>query len=388
MASSPGLSRWVSAIRFSMNYRRFHMCAMIVSLFAFAGCGGGVATSNIGSTPGIAAVKAKGDTPSFQLWWSEYPSWSAFGVADKLGFVNGKQGVLGPIEQKWGVDIVLKQADYDPCIQAFGGGQADAVCITNMDVLSPSLGRSATAVCPTSTSFGADAIIVTNDIKTIEDLRGKKVYGLEKSVSQYLTASALTQVGMKESDITFSQMDPGAAAQAMQGKQNGFDAIVVWEPYLTQTLSKRKDVHVLVDSKKIPGEIKDLVCIGNDVLNKPGGNDFAHAIIEAFYEVNKWLADPKTTDTTHVALGEKFSNLSAAEMKDVLTRCTFYATPDKGIAAFTDVSFPDIMNKVVTFSKEHGMVTADPTISYKPKKEGTFNLTFDPSYMATLDDKK
>ena len=33
-----------------------------------------------------------------------------------------------------------------------------------MDVLSPSLGRAATAICPTSNSFGADALIVTEGL--------------------------------------------------------------------------------------------------------------------------------------------------------------------------------------------------------------------------------
>ena len=43
--------------------------------------------------------------PSFSLAWSEYPSWSVFGVADVTGIINGKKGELGPVEEKWGIDI-------------------------------------------------------------------------------------------------------------------------------------------------------------------------------------------------------------------------------------------------------------------------------------------
>ena len=86
-----------------------------------------------------------------------------------------KKGELGPIEKKWGVDIELKEAEYDPCLAMYGAGQCDAVCITNMDILQPSLGRPGVMVLPTSTSFGADACIVTSDIKTVEDLKGVKV---------------------------------------------------------------------------------------------------------------------------------------------------------------------------------------------------------------------
>ena len=121
---------------------------------------------------------SKEAVPSFSLAWSEYPSWSVFGVADATGIINGKKGEMGPLEEKWGVDIELKEAEYDPCLAMYGAGQCDAVCITNMDILSPATGRPGVMVLPTSTSNGADACLVTADIKSVEDLKGKKVFGL------------------------------------------------------------------------------------------------------------------------------------------------------------------------------------------------------------------
>ncbi len=47
------------------------------------------------------------------LAWSEYPSWSVFGVADKEGILDGKEGAQGTIEKKWNVDIVLNYAEYE-----------------------------------------------------------------------------------------------------------------------------------------------------------------------------------------------------------------------------------------------------------------------------------
>lgn len=369
---------------------KFSRLIAFATIFVVAGCG----TSPEPSTTVAKPVNNK-NVPSFTLFWSEYPSWSAFGVADKLGLIKGAKGVLGPIEQKWGVDIVLKQADYDPCITAYGSEQADAVCITNMDVLSPSLSRNSVAICVTSTSYGADAVITTNDIKSMSDLKGREIYGLDKSVSQYLVMRLLQQANMTEKDIKYHGIDPGAAAQAMQNGQKGFEAIAVWEPYLSQSLAKRKDIHVLGDSTKIKNEIYDMVVVGKDVLDKTGGENFAYALNDAYYEVNKWLADPKTTDTTHAALGEKFTNLTAEQMKDVLTRCKFFSTPDKGVSAFTDSNLPVVMNGVVSFCKDHGMVSQNPVISYgKPVANATpsggkpVNLTFESRFMATVYDKK
>ena len=56
----------------------------------------------------LSSAEAAEDYPSFTLAWSEYPSWSTFGVAHEVGIINGEKGKLGPIEKKWGVDIVAE----------------------------------------------------------------------------------------------------------------------------------------------------------------------------------------------------------------------------------------------------------------------------------------
>src|SRR5436305_1048695 len=57
----------------------------------------------------IATTSAFAAAPSFSLAWSEYPSWSVFGVAHAEKLIDGAPGKQGPIEKKWNVDIVLKE---------------------------------------------------------------------------------------------------------------------------------------------------------------------------------------------------------------------------------------------------------------------------------------
>lgn len=305
------------------------------------------------------------DPPSFSLAWSEYPSWSAFGVAHKYGIIDGHKGKLGPIEKKWNVDIVLIEAEYDPCITIYGSGQCDAVCITNMDVLNPSLSRKSVAILPTSTSYGADACIVVNTIATVKDLKGKKVYGLAKTVSEYCFARNIEILKENEKDFIFTNMDPGAAALAMQQKQKGYDAIIVWNPFVLETLNKRKDVKVLFDSTTIPGEIIDMVVMAQSSLDKPGGEDFACAVIDAFYTLNKQLDDPKTRDETLLSLGEKFSNLDLESMKKVVEQTKFFGSPEKLGNLMENPKFKDeIMTKVVDFCVSHEIVPKKPSIGY------------------------
>lgn len=331
---------------------------------------------------GVAAA------PSFSLAWSEYPSWSVFGVAHVQRLIDGRQGRQGPIEQKWNVDIVLKEAEYDPCLSMYGSGQCDAVCITNMDALNPAATRPSVVILPTSTSYGADALIVVNAIPDIKALRGKKVYGLAKSVSEYCFVRNLELLGEKESDFKFSNMDPGAAAVAMQQKQKEIEAIIVWNPFVLETLNKRSDVKVLFDSSKIPNEIIDSVVVAQSSLDKPGGKDFACAVINTFYEVNKRLAAPPTADDTLVALGEKFSHLNLASMKKVVQQTKFYSTPQQGTAVLTGAELPVIMKKVVDFCVSHEITSSAPKVGYGTKAEAPgAALRFDPSYIKLAAEK-
>ncbi|MEC9331041.1 MAG: hypothetical protein VX409_01275 [Verrucomicrobiota bacterium] len=337
------------------------------TLILLSGCGGE------NTTP------AK-EVPTFSLAWSEYPSWSVFGVADVQGILNGKKGELGPVEEKWGIDIVLKEAEYDPCLAMYGAGQCDAVCITNMDILSPAGGRPGVMVLPTSTSFGADACLVTSDIKSVEDLKGKKVFGLEKSVSEYCFVRNLELLGEKEGDYLFSNMDPGAAAVAMQQKNKAQEAIVVWNPFVISTLAKREDVRVLFDSTKIPNEIIDSVVVAKESLEKEGGVAFACAIIDAFYQVNAAIADPEKRDETLIAIGEKFANVTLKDMEKVVQQTKFYGTADEGAAILTGSDLPKIMDRVVDFCASHGIVETKPVLGYGAEGEEAA-VRFDASYI-------
>lgn len=323
------------------------------------------------------------DFPQFTLAWSEYPSWSTFGVAGNadVALINGKAGELGEIEAKYGVDLVTKLADYDTCMIMYGSNEADFVCITNMDILSPSLKRSSVAILPTSTSNGADALIVSGGITSLDQLQGKRVYGLSKSVSEFMFARNLELQGKNPADFTFKNMDPGAAALAMQQGDDNIAAIAVWNPYLLETLNKRKDARVLFDSTTMPNEIIDMVVGGRDALDRPGGEAAAKAICETFYRVSRRMNDPATRDDTLIALGEKFANLTVQHMRQVVRQTRFYSTPNQGLDIFTSQDLQGTMGRVTSFCSKSGMLDKAPSIAFG---KGQANLLFDPSYMKAV----
>lgn len=332
--------------------------------------------------------KAGKPVPTFTLAWSEYPSWSAFDVASTNHIIDGRKGHMGPVEKKWNVDIELLQLDYDTCITNYASASCDAVCITNTDILSPALGRDSVAILPTSTSAGADACLVVG-IDDVEQLKNFKVYGLEKSVSEYCFFRCLQELGQDPADYQFVNAQPDAAATAMQTKSAGYEAIQVWNPFVLQTLRTVPEAKVLFDSTKIPYEIIDMVVVGKSSLDKPGGHEFACAVIDAYYELNKMLHDPKHADETLVEIGRKFSNLGLDDMKTVVEQTRFFGTADKGLAVF-ETNLPQTMPTVVEFYVGRKIIDAEPKIEFRKPGEpaGGAQLLIDSTYMEEVKNRR
>ncbi|RYD03002.1 hypothetical protein N752_21570 [Desulforamulus aquiferis] len=78
------------------------------------------------------------------------------------------------------------------------------------------------------TSYGADGILAKQDIKTLEDLKGRSVALDVGTTSHFFLLSCLQKVGLSDKDITITPMgSSGDAGQAfVAGK---IDAAVTWE---------------------------------------------------------------------------------------------------------------------------------------------------------------
>jgi len=355
--------------------------------------------------------------PSFKLAWSEYPSWSVFGVASDYRLIDGRKGKVGPLEKKWGVDIELGLLEYDPCIQLYASGQYDAVCVTNMDVLASAVTRPSVAILPTSTSVGADACLVDIKLsgidpaemdKALAKLRGEKVYGLANSVSQYAFERCLVKLKKdpKEYD-KFTDQPPLTAATAMATKQPSHKAIMVWNPYVMTTLRDNKDARRLFDSRLIPEEIIDMVVVGADSLKKDKGPEFACCVIDTYYEVCKLLFENKDSTQADEAiqkLGEKFGKLDLETMKKCVKDpegSKFYSSPDKGIDLFNknEAFRKETMERVVKFCVDHEMtkkkdkdgkeVVVPAKFGFgNADKAGNVDLRFDTTYIEKVRDRK
>jgi len=328
--------------------------------------------------------------PVFVLIWSEYPSWSAIDVAGLKGIINPAEGGdYGPVEQQHKVDIVLRRRDYVQSMKEYGNGQCDAVTVTNIDALNLAKGRNSTATTPTSTSAGADGVVALGST-TIEDLKGKVVHGPEDCVTEYLCVRALEINELDDNHFTFSHMEPDAAAIALQtgGEDSKVQAAGLWQPFLLQTQRSRPESKLVFDSTVIPLEIIDMILVGNDSLEKEGGDRFAKAASQTFYELNKLLSDPGQSDAITEAIGKKFSRLPLEDMKEVLEKCKFFGTPEEAQSLFSDSKWQELMSTTVAQAAIKTGITTEgqkPTIGFN---DPSAQLNFSTEYLESGSEEK
>lgn len=333
---------------------------------------------------GMAALAG---APSFTVAVSEYPSWSGtFLTAMDIGLIDGDSGKMGPLEEKWGVDLVVKDTDYDSCITLFVNGNVDAACLTNIDSLAPSVTRKAVAILPTSTSAGADALLVQPTIAAVQDLKTLKVRGLASSVSEYAFDKCLESLGEKVSDYTFESLDPVQVGVVLQSGE--IEAGVTWNPVVMETLKAKPDLKRLFDSSLIKGHIVDMVVASRESLAKEGGKEAACALADTYYSVCKLMENPDTRDQALTAMGKRFARLGLEDMKTIVKETEFYSTPEKGIAVFSGTELPEIMKAhVVPWALSKGLLEAgkEPGVSFASGAD--VNLCFDSQYITASQSK-
>lgn len=91
-----------------------------------------------------------------------------------------------------------------------------------------------------------DAVIGGPEVKTLEDLKGKKVAYSSGTSSEDILTNALTKAGLSMSDISAVDMDASGIVTAMVS--GGVDACATWSPNSLKILEEVKDSTKLADN--------------------------------------------------------------------------------------------------------------------------------------------
>lgn len=165
-------------------------------------------------------------------------------VADKKGWFT---------EAGLDVEIIDTTQDYAGSLNDVASGELDTQNFWLFDLLQMrGQGSELVMVLNADTSLGAEALVADASIKTVNDLRGKRI-GVEKGLAtEYLLYTVLRQNNLTLSDIVM--VNDSSEQLPFRFKNNELDALVVWEPYIAEALEKPGSTR-LWDTSQSPGII-------------------------------------------------------------------------------------------------------------------------------------
>ncbi|ARB27148.1 ABC transporter substrate-binding protein [Pseudomonas tolaasii] len=181
-----------------------------------------------------ALLEASGETQHvpYEIRWSEFPSASPLGEALNAGAVD--VGALGDA----------------PYVFALGAGASlKVVSIIHAE------GRNTTA------------LLVPKDspIKTVADLKGKKIVTGRGSIGHYLALKALASAGLSSRDVEFVFLLPAESRLVLD---NGtVDAWATWDPYTT-VVTSQSQARVLISGNTLLSNHLYFAATGQAIADK------------------------------------------------------------------------------------------------------------------------
>jgi NitT/TauT family transport system substrate-binding protein len=139
---------------------------------------------------------------------------------------------------KNGVDVTIKKIPQASRHLAIASGDIQCAGTTvETWIVWNANGVATTQVFQLDKSYGADGMIVRNNIASIKDLKGKTVAASAPGTAPYFgLAWILKKNGLSIKDVSVVNLEAGPAAQAFLAGQN--DAAMTYEPYLSAVRDK------------------------------------------------------------------------------------------------------------------------------------------------------
>jgi NitT/TauT family transport system substrate-binding protein len=335
-------------------------------------------------TPGALAATA----PKFVIGWSVYAGWNPY-------FYMAKSGILKRWADKYGIQIEVRRFDYAASLDAFVAKNIDACTMTNMEALDmpAASGVDSTAIIVGDYSDGNDAVLTRGGLK-LNQLGGKHVMLVQKTVSEYLLERALVLNGLQDEAPRLKLVNTSDSdiAGAFLGNQSN-QVVVTWKPLVSQILDQDKGVTSIFDSSKIPGEIMDLLVVRTEVLHRPDGSGekFAKAVTGAWYETMAQMTGTGPAHERSLAESAGASGDTVASYRDQLKTTHLFSTP-KAASDFTDsADMKQKMDLVRQFCFHHNLLgegiksVDDVAVTYPDKsiqgQKDRVRFRFDSSYM-------
>ena len=234
------------------------------------------------SAVAAALLAGTAQAEPLKIAYSDWPGWVAWEIA---------------INKKWfaeeGVEVEFLWFDYVASMNAYVAGQVDAVCMTNGDALvTGATGKPSVGIIVNDFSNGNDMLVAAPGIKSLKDLKGKKIGVEEGFVGHLLVLKALESAGLSADDVMIVNTPTDETPQVL--KSGAVDAICAWQPNSGQALKAVDGSKAIFTSADAPGIIYDMLSVDGESLSKRRA-DWAK-VVKVWYRIVEYLKDEDNLD--------------------------------------------------------------------------------------------
>ncbi|HVR70638.1 MAG TPA: phosphate ABC transporter substrate-binding/OmpA family protein [Vicinamibacteria bacterium] len=291
----------------------------VVSRDDFGATGGSPPAIPAGVTPGSTRPVGGGARLNRPIrvaivTWGGY----AGGIVANRGFAPNRNSVFG---KEFDIEVeLLVIDDFDKSRDAFrAGGDRGGVDImwSTVDAYSLEYGGLARlnpkAILQYDWSRGGDAIAVDASIKSVGDLRGRKLACAEATPSHYFALYVLTQGGLTNRDVEWV-FTTSAVEAANVFKAGRVDAAVSWSPDVYIAARERQGGHILASTREASNLIADIFVARGDFIERYP-EDLRRFVGGWLKGVDLANANP---DSTAALLAKSFSGIGLEDAKGML----------------------------------------------------------------------
>jgi NitT/TauT family transport system substrate-binding protein len=176
----------------------------------------------------------------------------AIGISGWTGFAPLTLAKEAGIFAKNGLDVTIKKIPQASRHLAIASGDIQCAATTvETWIVWNANGVATTQLFQLDKSYGADGMVVRNNVAAIKDIKGKTVAASAPGTAPYFTlAWFLKKNGLSVKDVTVVNMEPGPAAQAFIAGQN--DVAMTYEPYLSAVRAKPEAGKIIATTLDYP----------------------------------------------------------------------------------------------------------------------------------------
>ncbi len=215
----------------------------------------------------------------------------AIGYSGWTGFAPLTLAKEAGIFKQHGLDVDLKKIPQKDRHLAIASGDVQCAATTvETWVVWNANGVATKQIFQMDKSYGADGMVVRNDIAKIADLKGKTVAASAPGTAPYFTlAWFLKKNGLSVKDVKVVNLEPGPAAQAFVAGQN--DAAMTYEPYLSTVRANPKAGKIIATTLDYPMIMDTFGCTPKFLADNPKA---AQALTDSYFAAVAMIAkDPK-----------------------------------------------------------------------------------------------